>query len=250
MIALAAKNAILIVEFARDLAAQGMGRIEVHRKLPNDQRNKDTYKSGRYYQDNCNRIGPALVLRREDQVNQRDRQRKDEIGLTASLLFLIGKSGPFVTHNGRSRRGSNSPALPADTYDLDRIYSGRGSAVDRHRRRRREPAVTRYRSLRRNARFDSSRDPLRAGLLCLRAPHFWTAISACRSTRRLAPGASCAGELTSEFISISSRTPVGTENLVRMTEGVSCASGGRNVCVPDQAPARRTIPIEITGETR
>ena len=35
-----------------------------------------------------------------------------------------------------------------------------------------------------------------------------------------------------------------------MTECDSYASGARNVCVPDQAPARRKIPIEITGETR
>jgi hypothetical protein len=35
-----------------------------------------------------------------------------------------------------------------------------------------------------------------------------------------------------------------------VTECDSYASGGRNVCVPDQAPARRTIPIEITGEAR
>jgi len=36
-----------------------------------------------------------------------------------------------------------------------------------------------------------------------------------------------------------------------VTERDSCAiGGGRNVYVSDQASARRTIPIEITGETR
>src|ERR1019366_217818 len=35
-----------------------------------------------------------------------------------------------------------------------------------------------------------------------------------------------------------------------MTEHDSCAIGRRDVRVPDQAPARRTIPIEITGEIR
>jgi hypothetical protein len=34
-----------------------------------------------------------------------------------------------------------------------------------------------------------------------------------------------------------------------VTERDSCAIGRRDVRVPDQAPARRTIPIEITGET-
>ena len=122
MIALAAKNAILIVEFARDLAAQGMGTAE------------------------------AAV--------EATRRRFRPILMT-SIAFILG-------------------VVPL---------------VDRNRRRRRQPAVTRYRGLRRNARFNSSCDTLRARLLCLRPPYLRTAVSAGSSPRRPTPGASHTGAL-------------------------------------------------------
>ena len=129
MIALAAKNAILIVEFAREICAQGMGR-------------------------------------------------------------------------GRRGRG-DAPALPADPDDLDRLHPGRGAAADGDRRRCGQPAVAGHGGLWRDDRLDAARDPVRAGLLRLRPPHLRTAIGACSSTQRAAPGASLAGALTSEFISIA-----------------------------------------------
>ena len=88
-----------ILRRQRNHQDQSYLRIEVHRKLSDDQSNKDTYKSSRYYQDNCNRIGPALVLRREDQINQRDRQRKDEIG-------------PFGRRRPKIRWTSAAPSRP------------------------------------------------------------------------------------------------------------------------------------------
>ena len=130
MIALAAKNAILIVEFARDLAAQGMGTAE------------------------------AAV--------EATRRRFRPILMT-SIAFILGVV-PLLTATGAGAASQQSLGTVVFGGMLASTLSG---------------------------------DSLRAGLLCVRSPHLRTAIGACSSTQRAAPGASLAGALTSEFISIA-----------------------------------------------
>ena len=60
---------------------------------------------------------------------------------------------------------SDATSLSADPDDVDRVHLGRRPAPDRHRRRLREPAISRHRGVRRYDRLDVAGDTLRAGLL-------------------------------------------------------------------------------------
>jgi len=83
----------------------------------------------RHAQDHGQRQDPALVLTRQHEIDEQQREAEDEIDLRSDRFFLVGHRGPFVARSGRQ------PLLANLVHDVERLSRTKtwGGVAD-HRR--------------------------------------------------------------------------------------------------------------------
>ena len=78
-------------------------RIDVGLQAAHEERQERTEQRQRYREQHHERHRPALILRRQDQEHEDDREREHDGGDRSRLQFLIGDAGPFECEVARQR---------------------------------------------------------------------------------------------------------------------------------------------------